>query len=171
MYFVSLCRVKVFDYAERVLWRNASSLTYNPKQAHRNHTHYCLWKWVVAPVSALGWDGASEIHTIFGQRHMGDDSLSHRLSCCPPLAQMSNERNSPMNVLEGLTQIRAEMDKHVIGHDDVKEALLLGLIAREHIYLEGTPGAAKTMLAKIMSEVAALKFFSTSSVKARVLLS
>jgi MoxR-like ATPase len=76
-----------------------------------------------------------------------------------------------MNVLEGLTQIRAEMDKHVIGHDDVKEALLLGLIAREHIYLEGTPGAAKTMLAKIMSEVAGLKFFSTSSVKTRVLLS
>jgi MoxR-like ATPase len=51
------------------------------------------------------------------------------------------------------------MDNYVVGHDDVKEALLLGLIAREHIYLEGPPGTAKTMLAEITSEAAELEFF------------
>jgi MoxR-like ATPase len=51
------------------------------------------------------------------------------------------------------------MDKYVVGHDDVKEAILLGVIAREHIYLEGPPGTAKTMLAEITSEAADLKFF------------
>ena len=65
----------------------------------------------------------------------------------------------PMAVLEGLAQIRGEMDKYVIGHDDVKEAIMLGLIAREHIYLEGPPGTAKTMLAEITSEAAELEFF------------
>ena len=64
-----------------------------------------------------------------------------------------------MGVLEGLAQIRSEMDKHVVGHDDVKEAILLGVIAREHIYLEGPPGTAKTMLAEITSEAADLQFF------------
>jgi MoxR-like ATPase len=64
-----------------------------------------------------------------------------------------------MDVLAGLQQIRGEMDKYVVGHDDVKEAVMLGLIAREHIYLEGPPGTAKTMLAEITSEAADLKFF------------
>ena len=64
-----------------------------------------------------------------------------------------------MAVLEGLAQIRGEMDRYVVGHDDVKEAILLGLIAREHIYLEGPPGTAKTMLAEITSEAAELQFF------------
>ncbi|MGE3536094.1 MAG: AAA family ATPase [Candidatus Tectimicrobiota bacterium] len=64
-----------------------------------------------------------------------------------------------MDVLDGLRQIRSEMDRHVVGHDDVKEAVMLGLIAREHIYLEGPPGTAKTMLAEITSEAADLHFF------------
>ncbi|MGQ4809639.1 ATPase RavA [Candidatus Entotheonellaceae bacterium PAL068K] len=61
--------------------------------------------------------------------------------------------------LEGLTHIRGTMDQYVVGHDDVKEAILLGLIAREHIYLEGPPGTAKTMLAELTSEAARLQFF------------
>lgn len=64
-----------------------------------------------------------------------------------------------MSVLEGLAQIRSTMDRYVVGHDDVKEAIMLGLIAREHIYLEGPPGTAKTMLAEITSEAADLAFF------------
>jgi MoxR-like ATPase len=64
-----------------------------------------------------------------------------------------------MSMLEGLAKIRSQMDNYVVGHDDVKEALLLGLIAREHIYLEGPPGTAKTMLAEITSEAAELEFF------------
>lgn len=64
-----------------------------------------------------------------------------------------------MSILQGLAQIRKQMDTFVVGHEDVKEALLLGLIAREHIYLEGPPGTAKTMLAEITSEAAELHFF------------
>jgi MoxR-like ATPase len=64
-----------------------------------------------------------------------------------------------MDFLEGLRQIRGEMDQYVVGHDDVKEAIMLGVVAREHIYLEGPPGTAKTMLAEITSGAADLKFF------------
>ena len=62
---------------------------------------------------------------------------------------MSDGRDSHMNYLDGLAQVRRQMDRYVVGHNDVKEALMLGLIAREHIYLEGPPGTAKTMLAEI----------------------
>lgn len=55
--------------------------------------------------------------------------------------------------------LREEMDKLVVGHDEVKNALLLGIIAREHIYVEGPPGTAKTMLAEIVSGAAQLGFF------------
>jgi len=51
------------------------------------------------------------------------------------------------------------MDRYVIGHDDIKEAILLGLIAREHVYVEGPPGTAKTMLAEIAAKAANLEFF------------
>ncbi len=55
--------------------------------------------------------------------------------------------------------LKQEMDRHVIGHDDVKMALLLGIISREHIYIEGPPGTAKTMLSEIISAAAQLNFF------------
>lgn len=36
-----------------------------------------------------------------------------------------------MEFLEGLRQIRGEMDQYIVGHDDVKEAIMLGVVARE----------------------------------------
>lgn len=55
--------------------------------------------------------------------------------------------------------LKEEMDNLVIGHEDVKMSLLLGVISREHIYIEGPPGTAKTMLAEIISGAAQLNFF------------
>ena len=58
-----------------------------------------------------------------------------------------------------LSHIKECMDEYVIGHDDIKEAILLGLIGREHVYVEGPPGTAKTMLAEIAAKAANLEFF------------
>ncbi|MBI4083248.1 MAG: MoxR family ATPase [Candidatus Lambdaproteobacteria bacterium] len=55
--------------------------------------------------------------------------------------------------------LRREMDRFVIGHDEVKAGLILGLLAREHIYIEGPPGMAKTMLSEIVSAASNLKFY------------
>ncbi|MCY3972760.1 MAG: MoxR family ATPase [Candidatus Dadabacteria bacterium] len=56
-------------------------------------------------------------------------------------------------------KIQKELDRHIIGHKEVKTALLLGILSREHIYIEGTPGTAKTMLSEIIASCARLKFF------------
>ena len=63
------------------------------------------------------------------------------------------------NLRTGLAGIRREMDRFVVGHDDIKEAILLGVISREHIYLEGPPGTAKTMLAELAAQSANLRFY------------
>ena len=56
---------------------------------------------------------------------------------------------SEMHVANELQRIRRNMDAFVVGQGAVKEAFLLGLIAREHVYLEGAPGCAKTLLAEV----------------------
>lgn len=64
-----------------------------------------------------------------------------------------------MNSQNPFLILQDEMDRHVVGHDEVKTALLLGIISREHIYIEGPPGTAKTMLSEVVSAAAQLRFF------------
>ena len=59
----------------------------------------------------------------------------------------------------GLRLLRRNLDDHVVGHEDTKTAMILALIAREHVYVEGAPGAAKTMLAELVTESASLRHF------------
>jgi len=59
----------------------------------------------------------------------------------------------------GLSRLRALLDRHVVGHDEAKDALLLALVCREHIYLEGPPGSAKTRMAELAARGAGLGFF------------
>ncbi len=60
---------------------------------------------------------------------------------------------------ESLKPLRELLDARIVGHDDVKRALLLGLVCREHVYLEGPPGAAKTLMAELVARGSALNFF------------
>jgi MoxR-like ATPase len=58
-----------------------------------------------------------------------------------------------------MKRLRELLDRHVVGHDDAKQALLLALVCREHIYLEGPPGSAKTRMAELAARGASLGFF------------
>jgi MoxR-like ATPase len=62
-------------------------------------------------------------------------------------------------VRERLERLRELLDRHVVGHADVKDALLLGLVSREHVYLEGPPGTAKTRMAELAARGSSLGFF------------
>jgi MoxR-like ATPase len=59
----------------------------------------------------------------------------------------------------GLGRLRELLDRHVVGHDEAKDALLLALVCREHIYLEGPPGSAKTRMAEVAARGSSLGFF------------
>lgn len=58
-----------------------------------------------------------------------------------------------------IAHVRDCMDRYVMGHPEIKECLLLSLVAREHLYIEGPPGTAKTMLAEIAARAASLEYF------------
>ncbi len=56
-------------------------------------------------------------------------------------------------------RLRKVLDEHVVGHEEAKQALLLALVCREHIYLEGPPGSAKTRMAELVARGSSLNFF------------
>eukprot|EP00434_Breviolum_minutum_P034184 symbB.v1.2.030245.t1/scaffold3388.1/size57902/1 len=58
-----------------------------------------------------------------------------------------------------LQQVQSALDEQIIGHAAGKEAILLALIAQEHVYIEGPPGVAKTLLAETAAQAAGLSFF------------
>ena len=70
-----------------------------------------------------------------------------------------NTSEDAEQIASRFTDLRKEMDRFVVGHELVKTGLILGMVAREHIYIEGPPGMAKTMLAEIVSAASNLGFY------------
>ena len=59
---------------------------------------------------------------------------------------------------EWATRVREEVQRAVIGQDDVIERLLVALLADGHVLLEGMPGLAKTLLVKSLGGAMGLDF-------------
>ena len=49
---------------------------------------------------------------------------------------------------DGLVRLRAEVGKAVVGQDAAVTGLLIGLLCRGHVLIEGVPGTAKTLLVR-----------------------
>ncbi|EYR62046.1 hypothetical protein N866_12390 [Actinotalea ferrariae CF5-4] len=52
---------------------------------------------------------------------------------------------------EGLAALRAEVGKAVVGQDAAVTGLVIALLCRGHVLLEGVPGVAKTLLVRTLS--------------------
>ena len=64
-----------------------------------------------------------------------------------------------MNKVPDLNErLLAEISRVVIGKEEIKEALIIALIAGGHVLVEGLPGTAKTQLAKTFAGVIGGKF-------------
>jgi MoxR-like ATPase len=55
-------------------------------------------------------------------------------------------------IVEEAMQIREEIGKVVIGQHDLIDMLLIALLANGHVLLEGVPGVAKTLTAKLLAQ-------------------
>ena len=67
-----------------------------------------------------------------------------------------------VNPLEALNQkvqeIRDEIGTVIIGQEEVVELLIIGLLCDGHILLEGVPGVAKTLAAKLLARILDVNF-------------
>lgn len=51
-----------------------------------------------------------------------------------------------------ICKVKDELSRHVIGQDTLKDRLLVALIAKGHVLLEGVPGLAKTLCIKALAQ-------------------
>jgi MoxR-like ATPase len=58
---------------------------------------------------------------------------------------------------DGLIRLRAEVGKAVVGQDAAVTGLLIGLLCRGHVLIEGVPGVAKTLLVRALAAALDLK--------------
>lgn len=59
---------------------------------------------------------------------------------------------------EKVNHIRQEVQKVIIGQDEVIELFIVSLVTNGHILIEGVPGIAKTLLSKMMAKVISSNF-------------
>ena len=61
-------------------------------------------------------------------------------------------------VKKSVEQFKQEVHNVIVGYDEVIEGLLISLLAKGHVILEGVPGLAKTLLAKSFAASASCQF-------------
>ncbi|NIR14164.1 MAG: AAA domain-containing protein, partial [Desulfobacterales bacterium] len=64
----------------------------------------------------------------------------------------------PEEVKKLVDQISGEISKVVMGQQEAVIFLLVGLLARGHVLIEGVPGLAKTLLAKTLAYILRAEF-------------
>ncbi|WP_344311867.1 MoxR family ATPase [Fodinicola feengrottensis] len=76
----------------------------------------------------------------------------------PPAYQQSSDRPAEIapdprgdDARDALTRLRSEVAKVVIGQDATVTGLVIALLCRGHVLLEGVPGVAKTLLVRTLS--------------------
>ncbi|WP_407403563.1 AAA family ATPase [Chryseobacterium sp.] len=77
------------------------------------------------------------------------------------LEKTDNNFNSRIDMIElrlSLDKIKAELAKVIVGQDDMIDHLLAALLSNGHVLVEGVPGVAKTITAKMLAKTIAVDF-------------
>ena len=57
-----------------------------------------------------------------------------------------------------INQLKSEISKHIIGHSEMIDAIIIGLLSQGHVLLEGLPGLAKTKAVNTLAQTIGLDF-------------
>ncbi|ASD21236.1 MULTISPECIES: AAA family ATPase [Cryobacterium] len=77
-------------------------------------------------------------------------------SHAPTSAETSPADASTDSLRRALAQVRTEVGKAVVGQDGAVTGLIIALLSRGHVLLEGVPGVAKTLLVRSLSHALSL---------------
>ena len=72
--------------------------------------------------------------------------------------EIFNQRTDLSELNVAVQQIRATIGSVIIGQKDTVDFLIAGLLADGHILIEGVPGVAKTLSAKLMAKCVSATF-------------
>ncbi len=62
------------------------------------------------------------------------------------------------NFAEIVKNIRSEINQYIVGQEKVIDQLLIALLADGHVLIEGVPGLAKTLLARVLARIIDVDF-------------
>lgn len=65
--------------------------------------------------------------------------------------------SDPKSFRELFTKLKTEMQKAIVGYDDLLTDVLVAIFSGGHVLLEGVPGLGKTYLVRILSQVVGLE--------------
>ena len=72
--------------------------------------------------------------------------------------QLFEQRTDLSGLQNAVERLKSEIGKVIVGQDQMIELLLAGLLADGHILIEGVPGVAKTLTAKLLSRAVSTGF-------------
>ncbi|WP_292008996.1 MoxR family ATPase [Chryseobacterium sp.] len=78
-----------------------------------------------------------------------------------PLDHKENEFQSRIDMIElreSLKKVKSEIAKVIVGQEDMIEHLLAALLSNGHVLIEGVPGVAKTVTAKLLAKTIDVDF-------------
>ncbi|MGJ6979131.1 AAA family ATPase [Aestuariimicrobium soli] len=67
------------------------------------------------------------------------------------MTEQQHDAQSDHQARDALWRVRAEVGKVVVGQDEAVTGLLMALLTRGHVLLEGAPGTAKTLLVRSLA--------------------
>ena len=68
------------------------------------------------------------------------------------------QRANVSELNHALDAIRTEVRKVIVGQQQLVDLLLIGILCDGHILIEGVPGVAKTLAAKLMAKIIDIRF-------------
>ncbi|MFK7799275.1 MAG: AAA family ATPase [Aureispira sp.] len=69
-----------------------------------------------------------------------------------------DDNASVANIQETVDRVRNEVQKIIIGQDDLIELIMVSIFAGGHVLLEGVPGVAKTLASKLLAQTLSVEF-------------
>lgn len=72
--------------------------------------------------------------------------------------QVFHNRIDLTELQQAVSTIKQEINKIIVGQDDMIELLIAAILADGHVLIEGVPGVAKTLTAKLLSKTMAIGF-------------
>lgn len=80
-----------------------------------------------------------------------------------PPSMWGQPRLELQKIADAVNQVKSEIRKIIVGQDEMVDLLLVSIFTGGHVLLEGVPGIAKTLSAKMLAKTLSVDFSGSNS--------